>query len=113
LTRLAREADRTVTRASPAARTNYTISWLAAQGSIRFTWSGNADEYRFAIYLHDETPVVSPTTITDTSYTFRDIGKLKADATYVWQVYEKNRQGEWNLPSIAYTFYVVSRIPED
>jgi hypothetical protein len=113
LIRLARPADIKVTSASPAARTNYTISWLAAQGSIRFTWRGDADEYRFAISRYDETPVVSPTTITETSYTFRDIGKLQAETTYVWQVFEKNRQGEWDRPSIAYVFYVLSRMPED
>jgi hypothetical protein len=113
LTRVTNERDKTVTRSSPDARTNYTISWLAAQGLIRFTWSGSADEYRFAIYRYDKTPVVSPTTITETSYTFRDIGKLQAETTYVWQVFEKNRRGEWDLPSVSNVFYVLSQMPEE
>jgi hypothetical protein len=108
LLRLARPADRTVTGASPDTRRSFTIRQLAAQGSIRFTWNGNASEYQFALYRHDGVAIVSRTTITATSYTFNDIGKLQ-EGTYVWQVYEKNRRDEWELPSIAYVFYVLSQ----
>jgi hypothetical protein len=108
LTRLAREADRTVTGASPARNQNFTIGQLAAEGSIRFTWRGNASEYQFALYRHDEAPVIARTPITNTSYTFTDTGKLQ-EGTYVWQVYERNRRGEWDLPSIANVFHVLSQ----
>jgi hypothetical protein len=112
LTRLAREADRTVTDTSPPRNQNFTKSRLAADGSIRFTWAGAADEYRFALYRNDEMEIVPPVTVFEPSYTFTDAGILK-EGTYVWHVYEKNRRGEWDLPSAVSTLYVLSKMPEN
>jgi hypothetical protein len=112
LTRLAREADRTVTDTSPPRNQNFTISRLAADGSIRFTWAGAADEYRFALYRNDEMEIIPPVTVTEPSYTFTDAGILQ-EGTYVWHVYEKNRRGEWDLPSTVSTLYVLSKMPEN
>ena len=90
---------------------NYELSrqQLLDASAIDFTWRGNANEYRFALYNANGETVVAPVTVSGGLYTLRNPGSL-AEGIYIWQIFERDSNGYWGiLPSYANVFTVSSK----
>ena len=107
LLRLASSSSRTVSRTVPAAGHSYTTEQLANIMSINFSWRGEASEYRFAVFRTDGVGIISPTTVTASRYTLTNPAGILPEGNYVWQVFEKDRRGNWDLPSSSNSFSVI------
>ena len=106
LLRLALPNDRTVSGTVPASNHIYTTGQLANENSITFTWRGRASEYQFALFRNNGQPVIAPVTVSDSSYTLTNPAGVLSEGLYVWQVFEKNRRGNWDLPSSSNILHV-------
>jgi hypothetical protein len=96
----------TVTGVSPADGSTFTTGQLEAAQSIHFVWEGKTSEYRFALYRTSGELIIPPSAVESFSYILFNPGLL-TEGEYVWQVYEKNRRGDWELPSAASRLTVV------
>jgi hypothetical protein len=81
---------------------------LARSPSMKFSWEGKAEQYRFALYGIDGGEIIPPVITFSNSYTMGNLSLLK-EGTYVWQVYEMTTTGTWSdFPSVANQFTVVN-----
>ncbi|MDR0448199.1 MAG: FecR family protein [Treponema sp.] len=90
----------TVTGILPPDGYSITTGQLANTPSINFIWQGKSPEYRFALYRANGEMVFPPSSVTSSAFTLTNPGILTAGA-YVWQIFEKDGQGNWGLPSTA------------
>lgn len=90
----------------PANGYTLTTGQLENAPSLNFAWEGRASEYRFALYRANGEELIPPTAVSASPYTLTDPGIL-SEGDYVWQVFEKDSQGNWGeLPSTATRFSV-------
>ena len=106
LFRLASPNQRTVSETKPVMGLVFTMGQLENTKSIEFSWRGEASEYRFAIFRSDGVPILPPTTVTGFSYLLTNPADILEKGDYVWQVFERNKQGAWGLPSSSSSFHI-------
>ena len=104
--------SRSISAIAPAVGYTFTVEQLAGAESIDFSWKGTLPEYQFALYQIDGAEVIPASVVTVPSYILLNPGML-TEGEYVWHVYEKDRRGNWGLPSIANHFAVISGNNED
>jgi len=90
----------TVSGAFPPDHHVLTTGQLENVSSMFFVWEGRAAEYRFALYNANGEQIIPPSAVSSSSYTLTNPSVL-AEGEYVWQVFERDRQGNWGLPSTA------------
>jgi hypothetical protein len=79
---------------------------LENRSSVDFTWSGGGGEHRFALYRTTGAAVIPPSSVTDRRFTLSN-PQILTEGKYIWQIFEKDGQGEWQeLPSAAQMFTV-------
>jgi len=80
----------------------YTISTgqLENARQVQFTWQGTGSEYRYALYRANGEVIINPSSVTTSTYVLSNPGIL-TEGEYVWQVFEKDRRGNWGLPSAS------------
>ncbi|MCL2801230.1 MAG: FecR family protein [Treponema sp.] len=108
LTRLLQVSESS-TIADPFPTNSYIVTseQLRTTQSIYFSWDGDGREYLFALYRADGQAVIQPAPVTGKMYEMQNPSSLP-NGEYVWQVYEKGRNNNWQeLPSAALRFTVV------
>jgi hypothetical protein len=92
-------------------RDGYSISTIQLRDtpSVDFVWEGSAAEFRFALYRASGETIISPVGVAGSAYTLANPSRLNA-GEYVWQVLEKDKQGNWN-PSTSTRFTVIELPP--
>jgi hypothetical protein len=96
----------TVSGNIPPENHTLTTGQLESAPSITFSWRGRSSEYLFALYRVNGQAVISPTAVSSSSYVMSNPSVLR-EGDYVWQVYEKDSQGNWvGAPSTANHFSV-------
>jgi hypothetical protein len=83
---------------------------LANAQAVNFVWEGNAPEYRFALYRADGEVVIAPSLVSVPSFTLSNPGRL-TPGEYVWQVFERIKEGWEELPSTAKRFTISESPP--
>jgi hypothetical protein len=80
----------------------YTITTgqLENARQVQFSWTGKGREYQYALYRANGEVIIPPSTITDASYVLSNLALL-TEGEYVWQIFEKDKLGKWDLPSTA------------
>ncbi|MCL1814684.1 MAG: hypothetical protein FWG27_02525 [Treponema sp.] len=94
----------TVSGTFPANGSVITTGQLQNAERMNFGWNGKASEYRFALYRADGQEIVPVSAVNGSAYTLDTLALEEGE--YVWQVYEKDRRGNWGLPSTANRFTV-------
>ena len=77
-----------------------TTGQLENTSQVLFSWEGRASEYRYALYRANGEVVVPPTSVRNASYVLANPGIL-TEGDYVWQVFERDSRGSYNLPSVS------------
>ena len=84
-----------------------TTGQLANTPQVLFSWEGRSSEYRYALYRANGQVVIPPTTVSTASYILANPGIL-TEGDYVWQVFERDRRGNYSLPSVSNRLTVTS-----
>jgi len=85
-----------------------TTGQLQNASSIYFSWKGKSGEYQFALYRANGETFIPPSTADGSVYTLQNPRTL-TEGSYVWQVFEKDKRGNWEtLPGIAYKLFVTT-----
>jgi hypothetical protein len=87
----------TVSGNAPADTFVFATGLLEPAPSMRFVWDGEASEYRFALYRTNGEEIVPPVEVIGSSYTLMNPGAVLTEGDYMWQLFEKDSEGNWIL----------------
>jgi len=83
----------------------FTTGQLEIAPQLRFSWKGTSSEYRFALFRANGQAIIQPVTVTASLYVFPNPSSLPP-GEYVWQIFESDGQGNWDLPSVSNRFAI-------